>query len=197
MTFKIYGDKFTIILYDIISSKFHQTCWKVLSITCIWHRHRVVLSKMLVVFFFSQMLTLVALTLTLWGLRVMKTYWQSENTSLVLAAIVLWLRLYHLQNKCISEPKVGQMFTVFYFKETGINAKTECMTIKALQEMEISSLMKSTCNINLIVSNLTISKLSLIYLTIWKQSSIKHIYLFILRTMRFLTIFLEQWRLVW
>ena len=102
----------------------------------------------------------------------MKTYWESENTSLVLAAIVLWLRLYHLQNKCISEPKVGQMFTVFYFKETGINAKTECMTIKALQEMEISSLMKSTCNINLIVSNLTISKLSLIYLTIWKQSSI-------------------------
>ena len=74
----------------------------------------------------------------------MKTYWESENTSLVLAAIVLWLRLYHLQNKCISEPKVGQMFTVFYFKETGINAKTECTTIKALQEMEISSLMKST-----------------------------------------------------
>ena len=53
----------------------------------------------------------------------MKTYWESENSSLVLAAIVLWLRLYHLQNKCISEPKVGQMFTVFYFKETGINKK--------------------------------------------------------------------------
>ena len=70
------------------------------------------------------------------------------------------------------QEKVGQMFTVFYFKETGINARTECMTIKALQEMEIYSLMKSTCNINLIVSNLTISKLSLIYLTIWKQSSI-------------------------
>ena len=91
------------------------------------------------------MLTLVAFTLPLWGLQAMKTYWESENSSLVLAAIVLWLRLYHLQNKCISEPKVGQMFTVFYFKETGINAKAECMTIKALQEMEVSSLMKSTC----------------------------------------------------
>ena len=118
------------------------------------------------------MLTLVAFTLPLWGLRAMKTYWESENSSLVLAAIVLWLRLYHLQNKCISEPTRKSWTDVhsFLFQRNRNQRKSRMHDYQGIAGD--GNIFTNEKYINLIVSNLTISKLSLIYLTIWKQSSI-------------------------
>ena len=114
------------------------------------------------------MLTLVALTL--WGLRAMKTYWESENSSLVLAAIVLWLRLYHLQNKCISEPTRKSWTDVhsFLFQRNRNQRKSRMHDYQGIAGD--GNIFTNEKYINLIVSNLTISKLSLIYLTIWNKA---------------------------
>ena len=102
----------------------------------------------------------------------MKTYWESENSSLVLAAIVLWLRLYHLQNKCISEPTRKSWTDVhsFLFQRNRNQRKSRMHDYQGIAGD--GNIFTNEKYINLIVSNLTISKLSLIYLTIWKQSSI-------------------------